>query len=78
MNTEWSLSIFTEAAWTSAPEFLVKATVVLALAWVGYVAIRRRNPRWRMALWRTVLALVVLLFRRRESLDAEVWSEMSG
>lgn len=24
------------------------------------------------------LALVVLLFRRRESLDAEVWSEMSG
>ncbi len=24
------------------------------------------------------LALVVLLFRRRESLDAEVWSELSG
>ncbi len=32
---------------------IVKATFILALAWLAALALRGRNPRWRVALWRT-------------------------
>jgi hypothetical protein len=33
----------------------IKWTLVLVLAWLGHGLLARRNPRWRVALWRTVL-----------------------
>jgi beta-lactamase regulating signal transducer with metallopeptidase domain/peroxiredoxin len=43
---------------------LVKWTAVLVLAWLAHGLLARRNPRWRVALWRTALvglALVAVL-----------------
>ncbi len=40
---------------------IVKLTIVLALAWVAHGMLMRRNPRWRVALWRsTVVGLAVM------------------
>ena len=40
---------------------IVKLTIVLALAWVAHGMLMRRNPRWRIALWRsTVVGLAVM------------------
>ncbi|MBL7648613.1 MAG: M48 family metalloprotease [Candidatus Hydrogenedentes bacterium] len=42
---------------------LVKATVLLAVAWLIHLALWRRNPRWRVLLWRSViLGLLALPF----------------
>jgi beta-lactamase regulating signal transducer with metallopeptidase domain len=43
---------------------IAKWTVVLALAWLAHGMLARRNPRWRVALWRSAfvgLALVAVL-----------------
>ena len=43
---------------------IVKWTAVLALAWLAHGMLAGRNPRWRVALWRSAivgLALVALL-----------------
>ena len=32
---------------------LVKATVLLAVAWMIHYALARANPRWRVLLWRS-------------------------
>src|SRR5260370_8450261 len=37
---------------------ILKWTAVLALAWLAHGSLARRNPRWRVALWR--LAIVGL------------------
>lgn len=43
------------------PAVLLKATVLLACAWIVHAALRGRNPRWRVLLWRaTLVALAVL------------------
>jgi hypothetical protein len=34
---------------------VAKWTLVLALAWLVHAALARRNPRWRVALWRGAL-----------------------
>ncbi|MBN2218468.1 MAG: carboxypeptidase regulatory-like domain-containing protein, partial [Pirellulales bacterium] len=40
---------------------LVKATAVLAAAWVAHLALARANPRWRVVLWRaTAVGLLAL------------------
>ncbi|WP_165227814.1 M56 family metallopeptidase [Aquisphaera insulae] len=36
-------------------QVLAKATVLLVLAWAAHVMLLRCNPRWRVALWRSVL-----------------------
>jgi beta-lactamase regulating signal transducer with metallopeptidase domain len=38
-----------------AVSLLVRWTVLLALAWVAHAALARRNPRWRVVLWRAAL-----------------------
>jgi Zn-dependent protease with chaperone function len=43
------------------PAVLVKVTLLLACAWVAHGALRGRNPRWRVLLWRGVLVAVVAL-----------------
>lgn len=43
------------------PAILVKATVLLALAWLVHFALRGRNPRWRVVLWRAVFAGLIAL-----------------
>ena len=43
---------------------IVKWTAVLALAWLAHGMLAGRNPRWRVALWRSAivgLALVAVL-----------------
>ncbi|NQT83537.1 hypothetical protein HQ563_10955 [bacterium] len=42
-------------------DIMVKITALLALGWVVHFALRRRNPRWRVLLWRGVIAGVVVL-----------------
>ncbi|MCL4692132.1 MAG: M56 family metallopeptidase [Candidatus Hydrogenedentes bacterium] len=43
------------------PAVLLKATVLLACAWIVHAALRGRNPRWRVLLWRaTLVGLAVL------------------
>jgi hypothetical protein len=46
--------------WSSGNELATAAliarwTVLLTFAWLGHGALAQRNPRWRVALWRTVL-----------------------
>ena len=43
---------------------MIKWTVVLALAWLAHAILAARNPRWRVALWRSAifgLAIVAVL-----------------
>jgi len=40
---------------------LLKITVVLGLGWTLHFLLARRNPRWRVLLWRGVVAAVVLV-----------------
>lgn len=54
--------------WTSllvdlafVPTVLLKATVLLAGAWVMHGMLQGRNPRWRVLLWRYVLVAIVAL-----------------
>lgn len=47
-------------AWSVLNELAIAAlvgrwTVLLALAWFGHWALARRNPRWRVALWRATV-----------------------
>jgi beta-lactamase regulating signal transducer with metallopeptidase domain len=43
------------------PVVVLKMSVLLALAWVADAALAGRNPRWRVALWRsTVLGLALI------------------
>ncbi len=39
----------------------IKWTVVLALAWLAHALLARRNPRWRVALWRTAMVGLLLV-----------------
>ena len=39
---------------------LLKATLILALGWALHFALARRNPRWRLLLWRAVAVSVLL------------------
>ncbi len=40
---------------------LVKVTVLLALAWLAHLILKRANPRWRMLLWRgTAIGLIAM------------------
>jgi hypothetical protein len=43
---------------------LARCTALLGLAWLAHAALARRDPRWRVALWRSaaagLAALVVL------------------
>ncbi|MFH1742061.1 MAG: M56 family metallopeptidase [bacterium] len=39
---------------------LLKITLVLALAWLIYLIVAERNPRWRVLLWRGVVCGVLL------------------
>lgn len=54
------------SAWSFLSEvpagvLITRWTVVLVLAWCGHGALARRNPRWRVGLWRTaVLGLAVV------------------
>jgi hypothetical protein len=43
---------------------IVKWTVVLTLAWVAHGLLARRNPRWRVALWRTAVVGLTLMAMR--------------
>lgn len=43
------------------PAVLLKATVLLAFAWFLHAALRGRNPRWRVLLWRTILVALAVL-----------------
>lgn len=43
------------------PDFLLKATIILLLGWMGTLALRGRNPYWRVFLWRCVVAAVLVL-----------------
>ncbi len=52
----WDVSI--------GPVLIVKWTIVLVLAWLVHGMLARRNPRWRVAVWRSAvvgLALVAIL-----------------
>jgi hypothetical protein len=40
---------------------IARWTAVLALAWLGHGMLARRNPRWRVALWRTTVAGIALV-----------------
>ena len=44
-----------------AASLLARWTVLLALAWVSHAALGRRNPRWKVALWRAVPIGAILL-----------------
>jgi beta-lactamase regulating signal transducer with metallopeptidase domain len=44
-----------------AADALLKATVFLALGWGMHFCLSRRNPRWRVLLWRAGLAGIVLV-----------------
>lgn len=48
------------AAWLAL--LLLKVTVLLAAAWLLYLALRGVNPRWRVLLWRAVSVGTLLLF----------------
>ena len=40
---------------------IVKWTAVLALAWLAQAMLARRNPRWRVALWRSAVVGLVMI-----------------
>lgn len=41
--------------------FLMKASLVLAIAWTVHLCLRRCNPRWRILLWRSVVCSLILI-----------------
>ena len=47
----------------ASPELvlIVKWTAVLALAWLAHAVLAGRNPRWRVALWRSACVGLVLV-----------------
>lgn len=53
------------AQWLAEAPFAVnlgvKATLLLALVWFLQVALRRKNPRWRVLVWRGAFVALVLL-----------------
>ncbi len=42
-------------------DIMLKITALLVVGWIFHLLLRRRNPRWRMLLWRGAVAGVVLL-----------------
>lgn len=58
---EWSHRLAPLADAPVLAVVLLKATVLLAVAWLIHLALARANPRWRVLLWRgTALALAAL------------------
>ncbi len=43
------------------PDTLLKMSLLLAMGWIVHFALGRRNPRWRVAVWRGVAVGVVVL-----------------
>jgi beta-lactamase regulating signal transducer with metallopeptidase domain/Tol biopolymer transport system component len=41
--------------------FLLKASLVLLMAWTAHLCLRRCNPRWRILLWRSVVCSLILM-----------------
>src|SRR5688572_19082709 len=47
------------AALPPAADVVLKMTAILALGWIMHFALLRRNPRWRVVLWRGIATGVV-------------------
>ena len=41
--------------------FLLKVSLILVMAWIVHVCLRRCNPRWRILLWRSVVCSLILI-----------------
>src|SRR3954465_783829 len=61
LSSTWSESVAGLLGDSIAPILVVKWTVVLAMSWLAHGLLARRNPRWRVALWRGALVAVVLV-----------------
>jgi len=58
MNPQW-LNWMIQSPLTV--DVLVKITGFLALVWVAHFVLRRRNPRWRVLLWRGAAVGLILI-----------------
>jgi beta-lactamase regulating signal transducer with metallopeptidase domain len=52
LPSHWAGSLASLADGSIGPVLVAKWTLVLALAWMAHAALARRNPRWRVVLWR--------------------------
>jgi beta-lactamase regulating signal transducer with metallopeptidase domain/thiol-disulfide isomerase/thioredoxin/protocatechuate 3,4-dioxygenase beta subunit len=50
--SNWAGSLASLADGSIGLMLVAKCTLLLALAWLGHAALARRNPRWRVVLWR--------------------------
>jgi beta-lactamase regulating signal transducer with metallopeptidase domain len=58
MNHDWMDRLVNAPPMLS---LLLKVTVLLAIGWITHVALCRRNPRWRVLLWRGAATGVIAL-----------------
>ena len=63
MNTSligsWALTRLAEVPWGLG--LAGRLTALLILAWLGHIVLSRRNPRWRVLLWRSFAVAVAMI-----------------